>query len=170
MVIGKDIRTDQNNVRRGHDKRISIGDSTLSSRYSNLSRDKSLTDSQTIADTKKIEERVLGKKNELYEKLSESEILQIGWYVRDNLFRRVKIISDSMLKPIIQDVCGILKINELVWMEKYKDLSHCIKLNLNYRRAYVTKKIRNLLRSKWTNPSPRFGRILCCRFYCNALT
>jgi hypothetical protein len=148
MLIGTNVRTDHYNVRRGHDKRVSIGDSTLSSRFSNVSRDRSLTESQTVADTKKIEERMLSKKNTLYEKLTENEILRIGWYVRDDLFRRLKIVSESMMRNINVEVSRVLEINELVLNEKYSDISHCVKLNLNYRRAYVTKKIRNLLRGK----------------------
>jgi hypothetical protein len=129
------------------DKRMSIGDSTLSSRTASTRKsnnDKS--ESQTITDTRRLEARMLTKKNTCYQKLTDNEILQIGWYVRDNLFRRVKIMSDNMMKSIIEDLAKIMDSTEMVWIEKYGDVKVCVKSTLNYRRAYVTKKIRVILR------------------------
>ena len=148
LIIGNAAPATRENNKQLQDKRVSLGSSTLSSRYSHVSRNKSVSETQTAADTRKIEEHMLSKKDTLYKNLSENEILRIGWYVRDNLFRRVKIVAETMMKDIIIDVCRVEKINEIEWIDKYNDLSHCVKLNLNYRRAYVTKKIRNLLRGK----------------------
>jgi hypothetical protein len=148
LIIGNEANATRENDKQRQDKRNSLGSSTLSSRYSHVTRDKSVSETQTAADTRKIEERMLSKKETLYSNLSENEILRIGWYVRDNLFRRVKIVAETMMKDIIIDVCRVEKINEIEWIDKYNDISHCVKLNLNYRRAYVTKKIRNLLRGK----------------------
>ena len=148
MIIGTGKQITREHDRQRQDKRVSLGSSTLSSRFSQVSHYKSVSESQTVADTRKIEERMLSKKDTLYRNLSENEIVRIGWYVRDNLFQRVKIIAETMMKDIIIDVCRVEKIEEINWIDKYNNIGHCVKLNLNYRRAYVTKKIRNHLRGK----------------------
>lgn len=133
-----------------HKKRLSSGshDSSLSSR-SHIST--AISETQTERDTNKLQSHMLSKKTECYKNLNDNEILTIGWYVRDDLFRRVKMISESMMKPIIEAVLTKLQMNESEGHRKYSDLKACIKTHLNYRRAYVTKKIRSLLRGKTMN-------------------
>jgi hypothetical protein len=55
-------------------------------------------------------------------------------------------MSDNMMKSIIEDLAKIMDSTEMVWIEKYGDVKVCVKSTLNYRRAYVTKKIRVILR------------------------
>lgn len=110
---------------------------------------------------RKLTEKEFGK----YDSITKTEIYGINNYCRASLWRRAKFINDKQLGDEFNNVCTILKIEPENENHKYVDVCLLIQNNMNYRRSYSTKRMRdtivgkliyfvliNLLRNNYIDP------------------
>lgn len=90
---------------------------------------------------RKITEKDYGK----YDSISKDEIYGINNYCKDSLWRRAKFINDKQLGDEFNIVCKRLDIEPENRNHKYVDICLLIQNNMNYRRSYSTKRMRELM-------------------------
>lgn len=107
--------------------------------------DEDLDEAQAQSDTAftklKITEKSYGK----YDSITKEEIFAINNYCRDSLWRRAKFINDRQLGEEFNNICNMQEIAPENRNHKYVDICLLIQNNMNYRRAYSTKRMRELL-------------------------
>lgn len=89
----------------------------------------------------KMTEKQYGK----YDSITKEEIFAINNYCRDSLWRRAKFINDRQLGEEFNNICVSKGIEPENRNHKYVDICLLIQNNMNYRRAYSTKRIRDLM-------------------------
>lgn len=83
-----------------------------------------------------------------YDSITKTEIFGINNYCRDSLWRRAKFINDKQLGDEFKNVCARLKIERENENHKYVDVCLLIQNNMNYRRSYSTKRMKDLITGK----------------------
>ena len=89
----------------------------------------------------KMTEKQYGK----YDSITKEEIFAINNYCRDSLWRRAKFINDKQLGEEFNNICATQEIEPENRNHKYVDICLLIQNNMNYRRAYSTKRMRDLI-------------------------
>ncbi len=89
----------------------------------------------------KMTEKQYGK----YDSITKEEIFAINNYCRDSLWRRAKFINDRQLGEEFDNICATQEIEPENRNHKYVDICLLIQNNMNYRRAYSTKRMRDLI-------------------------
>ena len=109
-----------------------------------------------VAFTKqKITEKQFGK----YDSITKEEIFAINNYCRDSLWRRAKFISDRQLGDEFNLICEREKIAPENRNHKYVDIILLIQNNMNYRRSYTTRRMRELMVCKFILVAHSFDKI-----------
>jgi hypothetical protein len=86
-----------------------------------------------------------------YPNLLPNEVFTINNYVRENLWRRAKILSNAQLNGVIEKMnSDILKLSDNEKAIKWNEISTLVGNNMNYRRAYANKLLRQILIGKFT--------------------
>jgi hypothetical protein len=92
------------------------------------------------------------KKNSSFELLSAAEIYKGGSFCRNNLFRRAKFATETLLPRMATELFDLLEIKqEEDKNNKLLGVCDLIKANVNSRRSYCIKNIKDLMRSKFQN-------------------
>lgn len=80
-----------------------------------------------------------------YNSLAQAHIFSINNYCRDSLWRRAKFVNDRQLGTEFYNICKHLNIKAEDNHDKYVDICMLVNTNMNYRRSYSTKCIRDTL-------------------------
>lgn len=89
----------------------------------------------------KMTEKQYGK----YDSITKNEIIAINNYCRDSLWRRAKFINERQLGAEFNNICDREEIEHENRNHKYVDIILLIQNNMNYRRSYATKRMRDLM-------------------------
>ncbi len=111
----------------------------------NEASDDECGDDEDVAFAKrKMTEKQYGK----YDSITRDEIFAINNYCKDSLWRRAKFINDRQLGDEFKNICDKQKIVHENRNHKYVDICLLIQNNMNYRRSYSTKRMRELILCK----------------------
>jgi hypothetical protein len=102
------------------------------------------TEDETVFAKMKMTEKQYGK----YDSITKYEIIAINNYCRDSLWRRAKFINDRQLGDEFNKICDDEEIAHENRNHKYVDIILLIQNNMNYRRSYSTKRMRELMLGK----------------------
>jgi hypothetical protein len=84
-----------------------------------------------------------------YPNLLPNEVFMINNYVRENLWRRAKILSNAQLNGVIEKMnAESLKLSDNDKATKWSEICTLVGNNLNYRRAYANKLMKQILIGK----------------------
>ena len=106
--------------------------------------DEAEVQSEVAFTKRKITEKQYGK----YDSITKEEIFAINNYCRDSLWRRAKFISDRQLGDEFNHICEKENIAPENRNHKYVDIILLIQNNMNYRRSYSTRRMRELMVGK----------------------
>lgn len=107
--------------------------------------DEAQVQSEVAFTKRKITEKQYGK----YDSITKEEIFAINNYCRDSLWRRAKFINDRQLGEEFRHICDKENIAPENRNHKYVDIILLIQNNMNYRRSYTTKRMRDLMVCKF---------------------
>lgn len=107
--------------------------------------DEAQLQSEVAFTKRKITEKQYGK----YDSITKEEIFAINNYCRDSLWRRAKFINDRQLGEEFRHICDKENIAPENRNHKYVDIILLIQNNMNYRRSYTTKRMRDLMVCKF---------------------
>jgi hypothetical protein len=100
-------------------------------------------------DFKKFQKKVTASQDKgKYDTLTSADIFMISNYCRDSLWRRAKFLNDRQLTLEFEKACASASIRVEDHNRKYVDVLSLISSNMNYRRSYSTKLVRDLLTGK----------------------
>jgi hypothetical protein len=125
---------------------------TKKQKYKDLDLNTDLDDySQFSNNFKAIHEMVQTEKfaNNKYTTLTPEEIFKINKFARTSIWRRAKFINDNQIHDELDLCFNELKIPHENRANKTYDISQLILANLNYRRSYSNKQMKELIIGKF---------------------
>jgi hypothetical protein len=84
-----------------------------------------------------------------YDSLTPADIYYINNYCKHSLWRRAKFINDQQLGIEVKHICTELELTSEKQSSKYVDMCLLINYNMNYRRSYANKCMREVLIGKF---------------------